>query len=160
MIEPFMNQDFRQGVGIMLTRKDKKIWVGERIDHPGHFQMPQGGIDDNETPESALFRELWEETGIPEKDVRVLASSNGWHIMHWPIEIQKKAWGGQFAGQMHKWFLLQLDLDHDPTILTHDIPEFSCHQWVDHSQIVNLTVEFKKHAYLNVLKEFEWYFND
>lgn len=155
-----MNHDFRQGVGIMLTCKNKKIWVGERIDHPGQFQMPQGGIDDNESPMEAMVRELYEETGIKQSDVTIIAQSEGWHIMHWPTEIQKKAWGGRYAGQMHKWFLLRLDLDEDPTDLNIDVPEFSQHKWVDHTQIVSLTVEFKKHTYLNVLKEFGWYFND
>ena len=39
----------------MILNHDNKILVGKRMDHPsGHWQMPQGGIDENENPESCL----------------------------------------------------------------------------------------------------------
>jgi len=56
--------DYRLGVGIMLVNDKKQVWVGERIDTPGAWQMPQGGIDPNEEPRATAFRELAEETGI------------------------------------------------------------------------------------------------
>ena len=55
---------YRKCVGIMILNQEKKILVGKRIDHPsGFWQMPQGGIDNNEEPEEAVWREMKEEIG-------------------------------------------------------------------------------------------------
>ena len=40
----------RIGVGILLLNNENKVLVGRRIDNPkNYWQMPQGGIDKNET---------------------------------------------------------------------------------------------------------------
>ena len=50
-----MINDFRRGVGIFLINNKKKLWVGKRIDNMSDFwQMPQGGIDGEETPKQAM----------------------------------------------------------------------------------------------------------
>ena len=60
-----MNGEYRKGVGIFLLNKENKLWVGKRIDFKSNFwQMPQGGIDKNETPRQAMVRELGEEVGV------------------------------------------------------------------------------------------------
>ena len=39
----------RIGVGIILLNHENKVFVGKRIDNPkNYWQMPQGGIDQNE----------------------------------------------------------------------------------------------------------------
>ena len=59
-----MSNDFRRGVGIFLLNSEKKLWVGKRLDYISDFwQMPQGGIDGEETPLEAMIRELGEEVG-------------------------------------------------------------------------------------------------
>ena len=40
---------------------EKQIFIAERSDLAGVWQFPQGGIDEGESPEEALFRELKEE---------------------------------------------------------------------------------------------------
>ena len=60
----------------MLLAPDKRIFVGRRIDKPGAWQMPQGGIDKGETPRDAAMRELHEEVGTdkaedPRRDTRL-----------------------------------------------------------------------------------------
>ena len=55
----------RIGVGIALLNHENKVFVGKRIDNPTNsWQMPQGGIDQNENFLDAAKRELEEETGI------------------------------------------------------------------------------------------------
>ena len=55
----------RIGVGIILLNEKNKIFVGKRIDNPNNFwQMPQGGVNENENIFQAAKRELQEETGI------------------------------------------------------------------------------------------------
>ena len=53
---------YRDNVGIMLVNEDNRVFVGQRRDnHQEAWQMPQGGIDPGETPETAALRELKEE---------------------------------------------------------------------------------------------------
>ena len=58
-----MNQKFkklplRSGVGIVVLNRNNKVFVAKRIDNPKNFwQMPQGGIDNNENYYSAALRE-------------------------------------------------------------------------------------------------------
>ena len=42
------------------------------------WQFPQGGIDEGETPEQAMYRELYEEVGLTKKDVKIVATSRHW----------------------------------------------------------------------------------
>ncbi len=142
----------------MLLNRDKKIWVGERLDHPGSFQMPQGGIEEGEAPLNTLFREVEEETGIVPAQFCVLKESDHWHTLVWPPEVQANAWNGKFQGQTQKWFLCQLNSEQDPTNLQVDIPEFSSHKWVDINDVTSLVVPFKRDVYEAVVDEFSWYF--
>ena len=78
-----MNCEYRKGVGIFLLNKENKLWVGKRIDFKSNFwQMPQGGIDKNETPRQAMIRELGEEVGIA-KNFEIVNNND-------LIEISKK----------------------------------------------------------------------
>ena len=55
----------RKGVGIIVLNKNNEVFVGKRRDNPiDKWQMPQGGIDLNESPLDAMKRELVEETSI------------------------------------------------------------------------------------------------
>ena len=67
--------EYRRGVGIMLLNPAGRVFVAERLDTPGAWQMPQGGIDAGERPAAAARRELAEETGIDR--VTILAESRG-----------------------------------------------------------------------------------
>ena len=67
----------RIGVGIILLNHENKVFVGKRIDNPKNFwQMPQGGINQNENFLQAAKRELEEETGI--KSVKLVKELNEW----------------------------------------------------------------------------------
>jgi putative (di)nucleoside polyphosphate hydrolase len=152
------NQDnFRNCVGIMLINRDKNVWVGERMDHPGAFQMPQGGVEFNEDPRDAALRELCEETSVDPSQVVMLAESADWHYIHWPKEVQAKAWGGKFKGQKQKWYLLQLTTDFDPTNLDVEMPEFSCHKWSHIDTVADMVVPFKRDVYKSIVDEFKVY---
>ena len=49
----------RIGVGIILLNDKNKVFVGKRIDNPKNsWQMPQGGVDENEDFLQAAKREL------------------------------------------------------------------------------------------------------
>ena len=53
--------EYRKNVGMVLINTEGHIFAGKRIDNKTDaWQMPQGGIDDVETPDVAAFRELSE----------------------------------------------------------------------------------------------------
>ena len=55
---------YRPNVAAILQRENGDIFVAERINIKGAWQVPQGGIDSGEDAETALFRELQEEIGL------------------------------------------------------------------------------------------------
>lgn len=147
---------YRRGVGIMLRNGAGEVLVGSRIDMPSDaWQMPQGGIDDSETPEQALWRELKEEVGIDA--ARIEAESKDWLGYDLPADVVPKVWGGRFRGQQQKWFLLRFTgSDADLVLDTHEA-EFSAVRWVPAAELPKLVVGFKRALYERVLQEFAPY---
>ena len=83
-----MTLPYRPCAGILLLNKHDQIFVGERIDRPGAWQMPQGGIDVGEDTEAAALRELEEEIGVKAKDVKLLGHTTDWIIYDLPDELK------------------------------------------------------------------------
>ena len=79
----------RTGVGVVLLNSENKVFVGKRIDNPKDFwQMPQGGIDQNENFLQAAKRELEEETGV--KSVKLIKELDGWLEYNLPENLLGK----------------------------------------------------------------------
>ncbi len=146
---------YRLGVGLVIINNESKIFTGRRLDGTRAWQMPQGGIDDNEIPIEAVYREMGEETGIEKCKVALLKQSKHWYRYDLPKEIQGNFWGGKFRGQSQKWFLLKfLGVDTDIDIETKE-PEFSEWRWSKKTDMLDSIVPFKKSLYQAVLKEFD-----
>jgi putative (di)nucleoside polyphosphate hydrolase len=144
---------YRPNVGIMLVNRDGHVFVGKRIDGAGeHWQMPQGGIDDGETPRDAALRELAEEVGTDQAEI--VAESCGWYRYDVPSVLAGKLWRGRWKGQRQKWFLMRfLGEDRDIDLETHH-PEFIAWRWVEPERLPELIVPFKQQTYRDVLAEF------
>jgi putative (di)nucleoside polyphosphate hydrolase len=147
---------YRSNVGIMMVNKTGYIFVGQRLDNnQDAWQMPQGGIDAGEDPETAAYRELLEETGVNQQNVRFLASSSRWLSYDLPEDLIPTLWNGKFRGQKQKWFLFKfLGKDGDINIET-EHPEFSKWKWISKENLLEEIVPFKKSVYEDVLKEFK-----
>lgn len=149
---------YRSGVGIMLINDRKEIFVGKRIDNNSDaWQMPQGGLDVGESEDDAMFRELREETGISENNIRVLKKSQGHHYYNLPYKLQKKFWGGKYLGQKQRWYLVEFSGDEAAINIATDHPEFSDWKWISGEKIINAIVGFKRELYAEVLGEFAEY---
>ena len=147
------NLPYRKGVGMMVFNDDKKIFVGKRIDNQKAWQMPQGGVDENEDCFSAARRELYEETGI--QSIRVIEKSKEKYTYDLPEYLLGKIWKGKYKGQKQRWFLIKF-LGPDSEInLNQKYPEFNEWKWVDIDELSKLIVPFKKELYLSVIKEFQ-----
>lgn len=136
----------------MVFNNKKKIFVGKRIDNQKAWQMPQGGIDDNENCETAARRELYEETGI--QSIRIIQKSKQEYTYDLPEHLLGKLWKGKYMGQKQNWFLIKF-LGPDSEInLNQKYPEFNEWKWVDINELPRLIVPFKKKLYLSVIKDF------
>ena len=144
---------YRPGVGAMLIDRDGRVFVAQRIDSPSDaWQMPQGGIDDGESPRQAVLRELREETGTAKAEI--IAEARDWIRYDFPAELVPKLWGGRFRGQEQKWFALSfLGTDADIDIATEE-PEFRAWRWVDPTELPDLIVPFKRRMYEDLIAEF------
>ena len=150
-----MSKPYRKCVGMMIINNNKEILVGKRIDHPsGFWQMPQGGINEYENPEEAVWREMMEEIGT--NNVTLIKTSNQWLNYDIPNDTLKTLpWGHKYKGQTQKWFAFKFTgKDQDIDVGTTN-PEFSEWKWINYQDIVDKIVPFKRSVYSKILKEFE-----
>ena len=145
---------YRLGVGLVIINDQLEIFTGRRLDNTKAWQMPQGGIDNNEIPLEAAYREMYEETGIKKSKVTLLKQTKTWYRYDLPQEIQNKFWGGKFRGQSQKWFLFKfIGTEFDINIETKD-QEFSDWKWSEKTEMLDSIVPFKRSLYQSVLKDF------
>jgi putative (di)nucleoside polyphosphate hydrolase len=137
----------------MLINDAGGIFTAERIDMPGAWQMPQGGVDEGESLKEAALRELEEETSIPRSAVTTLNQTNDWIMYDLPGHLLGKVWGGKYRGQKQHWFLLRLDGDEALINLDTDHPEFSRWKWSNADELIAEIVSFKRDVYEAVVKE-------
>ena len=153
-----VSADYRRGVGIVLLNSNNLVFVGHRRDvpQPNGWQMPQGGIDEGETPREAARRELREETGADK--VEIIAKTRGWTRYDLPPHLVGVAWGGRWRGQMHRWLLMRFLGDDREIDLATEHPEFSAWKWVTTKEACEIVVPFKRSVYVEVFVEFAMYF--
>ena len=150
---------YRRGVGVMLLNREGKVFVGARIDNTDEaWQMPQGGIDDDDDDEWATaLRELEEETGIPQSLVERISATPERLKYDLPDDLRPKLWGGKWKGQDQDWFLARfLGTDADVNIATEQ-PEFRDWKWIEPADLPELIVPFKRELYRQLLREFADY---
>ena len=136
----------RQGVGIIVLNENDKVFVGQRKDNPvDKWQMPQGGIDENENPTTAMRRELAEETSI--QTIEILKEINGWLEYELPPNLLGKIWKGKFRGQKQKWFIVRFLGNENEINLNTQYPEFIEWKWVNYQILPDIIVNFKKPVY-------------
>ena len=153
-----MTENYRRCVGMMIVNDKNEILVGKRLDHPsGHWQMPQGGIDENENPEKAVWREMLEEIGT--NNATMIKESNQWINYKIPTEtLATLPWGDIYVGQTQKWFAFRFNGNDNEINVGTDNPEFSEWKWTHHNLLVENIVPFKRNTYEKILKEFSYLF--
>ena len=153
MSTDYTNLPYRPCVGIFLFNEEKKVFVGERLDNPGSWQMPQGGINDGETIERAALREMREETGTDSAEI--VRISNTVYTYDLPHHLLGKLWQGKYKGQEQRWAAMRFTGEEREITLYDGVhPEFMAYQWVDIDNVCDYIVPFKQETYKSVLDEF------
>ena len=142
---------YRLNVAMIVLNKDNKVLFCKRR-NTENWQFPQGGVDENENIESAMFRELNEEVGLEKDNVEIKAVSQNLIYYDIPKNIRSRVLGGKFRGQAQKYFLLKL-ISGDVDLNIENTPEFDKHIWVPFWYPLNQVVDFKKEAYRSALIE-------
>lgn len=147
------SQSFRANVGIVVARSDGQVLVLERLDKPGQWQLPQGGLDVGEEPLDAALRELREETGIPPERVRLLAEHPDWLAYELPPERRRTKTG---RGQVQKWFLFRFLGEDDDIRLepaAGERGEFGAYRWVSLKTLLETVWEVRRPIYRALVEE-------
>jgi putative (di)nucleoside polyphosphate hydrolase len=156
---------YRPCVGIMLLNAEGLVFVGRRKSKrgadvhplPHEWQMPQGGIDEGETPYHAALRELREETSV--RSAQLLGEAPNWLSYDLPTEIGKKSWRGRFRGQTQKWVALRFtgeesEINIDAPDNGRHKAEFDAWRWERMDRLPELIVPFKREVYVQVCAHF------
>ena len=154
-MQELVSIDYRPCVGLMIINDQRLIFTGQRLGYSSTaWQMPQGGIEKDEDPLVAAYRELQEETSILKEKVELLAVSKDWLTYDLPSDLIPKLWNGAYRGQTQKWFLMRFIGEDSDIDLQTKMPEFSSWRWSTKQQLTANIVNFKKELYELLVKEF------
>lgn len=146
-------EGFRVGVGIIVANDSGQVLWARRIGQHA-WQFPQGGMQCGETPEQALFRELYEELGLEDSDVKLLGATKNWLYYWLPPHLRRAHIQPLCIGQKQKWFLLYLT--GNPGKIRFDVtrsPEFDRWRWAPYWYPIRQVITFKRHVYRRALEE-------
>lgn len=152
---------YRPNVGLAVFNRRGEVFIGHRIGSgpdskdPYQWQMPQGGVDDGESPRQAALRELEEEIGIDDRLVELLEETENWIYYDFPPDIRRAMERrGNYLGQRQKWFALRF-LGHDSDVhLDRHTPEFDDWRWARLQDVPPLVIPFKRGVYDEVARRF------
>ncbi len=128
----------------------KEIFIAQRNDLTDIWQFPQGGIDEGEEVEEALFREMKEEIGT--KKAKIIAEFPEWISYDFPPKIALNM--KPYIGQTQRYFLVKLKKSAVIELATKH-PEFIDYKFVSVDEALNQTAHFKQHVYEKVINYFK-----
>ena len=152
MKKNFSKLPLRKGVGIVLLNNENKVFVAKRIDNPKNFwQMPQGGVDEDENYYEAALRELKEETSIASVELIQEINKKLTYIL--PNHLIGIIWKGKFKGQTQKWFVVRFIGNESEININTKNPEFLDWKWIDLEDLTKIAVNFKLDVYKHLRQE-------
>ena len=153
-MNPLYNNTFRAGVGAVFINQKREVLAFERINIKDAWQFPQGGLEIDEKPLDAVYRELTEETGILPQHLKLIDTYPEWLAYELDHDKQSLRTG---RGQVQKWFLFEfIGQDKDINIKTQE-PEFGSYAWMTMDKLIEKTISFRKPIYLKLKQYWKQY---
>jgi len=141
---------YKPNVAAILRNSRGRILVCERLGVEDAWQFPQGGIDDGETPEQALVREIWEEVGLEAGDIRIVERKGPYRYLYGNGRIKRG-----HHGKEQFYFLCEYS-GPDARINVHTkYPEFQAFRWIGPADFqLTWLPEMKREVYRAVFADF------
>ena len=147
------SEGYRANVAIVLSNRQGQLFWAKRVGMDA-WQFPQGGIRRNESSKKAMYRELYEETGLLPEHVKIIACTQDWLRYQLPKRFIRQHSSPVCIGQKQIWYMLELLADESEVRLDAcKKPEFDHWRWVDFWQPVREVVDFKRKVYETALQE-------
>lgn len=144
---------YRPNVGIILSNTKRQVFLARRCGQNA-WQFPQGGIDMEESPEEAMYRELYEETGLGAEDVAVMGRTSEWLRYDLPKRYVRRNQHPVCIGQKQIWYMLRMNCPETQVNLgVTNHPEFDHWRWVSYWAPIRKVIYFKRRVYREALKE-------
>lgn len=141
---------YRENVAAILRNARGEILVCERLGTPDAWQFPQGGIDEGETPEQALVRELWEEIGVEAGDITIVERRGPYRYLYGRDRIKRG-----FHGKVQLYFLCDFTGSDERINVDTEHPEFQAFRWIMPAHFDQRWLpEMKRPVYSAVLADF------
>lgn len=137
-----MNEDidlnkltYRKGVIGIITNKEDKFLIIQSLEYSeNEWRFAGGGLDENETSEEALLRELHEELGS--NNFRIIKKSNYQIKYDWPMSVIKSRLakkGVTYRGQIQDQYLVMFTGDDSEIVLQPN--ELRKFKWVKYDEL-------------------------
>ena len=150
---PLLERPYRSCVGLMVFNNEGKVFCGQRLDNKAEaWQLPQGGIDNEELPIEAGFRELEEETSIV--NAEFVSEYPEWIYYDIPLPLADNLWESKYRGQKQRWLLFHFLGDDKEININTKHPEFKNWVWLDPETLPEKAIFFKKDVYKKINKIF------
>ena len=159
-------EGYRPNVGIVLLNQRNEVFWGKRVGQHS-WQFPQGGIQHDENPEQAMYRELHEEIGLEPQHVQIIGRTREWLRYDVPQEFLRRPSAANatrrsnrqaYRGQKQIWFLLRMvGRDSDVCLRATDHPEFDAWRWSPYWIPLDVVIDFKREVYELALSELARY---
>lgn len=147
------SEGYRQNVGIILCNDEGRVFWARRAGMRS-WQFPQGGIKHDESPEQAMYRELFEEVGLRGPQVQLIGRTREWLRYELPERYIRKNSHPLCIGQKQLWYILRMIAQETQICLDKtDKPEFDAWCWVDFWHPLHDVVYFKREVYRKALTE-------
>jgi putative (di)nucleoside polyphosphate hydrolase len=146
---------FRKNVSIILINQDNHLLLGERFSQKGIWQFPQGGVEDQDSLEETVYREIEEELGLPRKAVKIIKQLQATNKYSW--EVVPAHFAGKFQGQDQTFWLVELCDSTAKFNLLQEHQEFQQVQWVKIEDVLQIVEPARVPGYSSAIDEIKKY---